>query len=101
LLWLALNPQLPVSQLPAGWTLGRLPDSVAMDCGDAAGEVLDSLKQFFWEDSAVFLGWLGSRLGQRTNPFERAMISADWDPLQNFSTKQQQGTPTTNQLALL
>jgi len=101
LLWLALNPELSVSKLPAGWAAGRLPDSAAMNCGAAAGDVLEGLKHFFWEDSAIFLGWLGTRLGQRTSPFERAVIAADLELLQNFSAKRQERTSATDQLALL
>jgi predicted GIY-YIG superfamily endonuclease len=101
LLWLALNPESSIAKLPAGWNVGRLPDSARMDCGDAAGEVLEGLKQFFWEDSAVLLGWLGTRLGRRANPFERTMIAADWEPLMNFSARRQQKISSTGQLALL
>jgi predicted GIY-YIG superfamily endonuclease len=101
LLWLALNPELSIGELPAGWSIGRLPDSAKMDCRDAAGEVFDGLKQFFWEDAAIFLGWLGTRLGHRANPFERAAIAADWEPLMNFSVKRQQKISSTRQLALL
>ncbi len=101
LLWLALNPKLSVTELPVGWGLNRLPDSIFIHCGNELEDALVGLKKFFWEDSAVFLAWLGSRLGQRTNSFERTAIAADWEPLQNFSTKRRGQISSGNQLALL
>lgn len=101
LLWLALNPQSSVAELPSGWGLGRLPEVIAIQCGTEVGNVLAGLQQFFWEDPSGFLVWLGTRLGQRSDGFGRAMIAADLEPLQNFSSKQRDKLPASNQLALL
>lgn len=101
LLWLALNPQSSVAEFPCGWGPGRLPDSVAIHCGSELVNVLAGLKEFFWEDAAGFLFWLNTRLDRRTNAFERAVIAADLEPLQNFSTKQRAKASVSNQLALL
>ena len=101
LLWLAFNSSASVSQLPIGWNHDRLPDRIAINCGNEIDTVLSQLNQFFWEDPANFLLWLSNRLAPRTSSFERALIAADLEPLQNFSTKSRCKIPTPNQLALL
>ena len=101
LLWLALNVDSPVSALPVGWSHGRFPDVVSIDCGGEIEAVLAGLRQFFWEDRAGFFLWLGNRLASRTSAFERAAIDADLEPLQNFSMKQRNKKPMRDQLALL
>jgi len=101
LLWLALNPGLSVADLPAGWGTGRIPDSTAIYCGPELDHVHTALKQFFWEDPAVLLLWLTSKLSRRTIPFERAMIAADLEPLENFSGRRRERISSTAQLALL
>jgi predicted GIY-YIG superfamily endonuclease len=101
LFWLALNPESSVAGLPAGWGRGCLPASIALQCGDELDSITAGLRQFFWEDPAVFLSWLGAQLAARTNPFERAAIAADFEPLQNFSARHPVRTSTSDQLALL
>ena len=101
LLWLALNADSDVTQLPSGWGLERLPGSVAIHCGNETEMVLAGLNQFFWEDSTGFLLWLNARVGGRTGGFERAVIAADLEPLQNFSSKQKTKAPSGSQLFLL
>lgn len=101
LLWLALNAQSSVAELPSGWGLDRLPDVIAVQCGAETDDVLAGLKQFFWEDPAAFLFWLNTRFAWRTSAFERAVIAADLEPLQHFSSKQRAKAHSSNQLALL
>jgi predicted GIY-YIG superfamily endonuclease len=101
LLWLAFNANASASQLPPGWNHGRLPGRIAIDCGNETGEMLSRVNQFFWKDPADFLLWLGNRLAPRTSSFERALIAADLEPLQNFSAKQRVKEPLDGQLALL
>jgi predicted GIY-YIG superfamily endonuclease len=101
LLWLALNPEASIAELPTGWGCGRLPDAAAIHCGSELEDVLAGLKQFFWEDPAIFLAWLGCRLAGRTNPFEQAVIGADLEPLQNFSLKRKVRVSAGEQMALL
>jgi predicted GIY-YIG superfamily endonuclease len=101
LLWLAVNPQASITELPAGWRLERLPDAVALHCGNELDAVLAGLRGFFWDHPASFVAWLGSRLSQRKHSFERAVIAADLEALQNFVRQREQRAPAGGQLALL
>lgn len=101
LLWLALNVNSLVSQLPVGWSQSELPEATSIDCGREIEMVLEHLSTFFWEDSNHLLLWLGNRLAHRTNSFELSVIAEDLKSLQHFSTKQRNTMPPTNQLALL
>jgi predicted GIY-YIG superfamily endonuclease len=101
LLWLALNLQSSATSMPVGWGLGRSPDRIMVDAGGELSQLLNVLKQFFWEDSEVFLLWLGRRLGQRTHAFERTLIAADWESIQDFASRRRQHTGKIDQLALL
>jgi predicted GIY-YIG superfamily endonuclease len=101
LLWLALNPEFSVAALPAGWARGCMGTTVAIQCGIAMESVAAGLKQFFWDDPAWFLSWLGNQLASRNTPFERAAIAADFEALQNLSAKRPAQTSAARQLALL
>jgi len=100
LLWLALNADSLVSQLPVGWIRGELPELASIDCGSEIATVMENLRQFFWEDPAALFLWLGNRLTHRTSAFELAAIAADIESLQNYSAKQR-GKASDSQLTLL
>jgi predicted GIY-YIG superfamily endonuclease len=101
LLWLALHPESSITGLPAGWGQGRLPEAATLHCGAALPEVQAGLKQFFWEDAAVFLEWLGACFCRRIHRFERALIAADLEALRNFSSLRVKTNVSSRQLALL
>lgn len=101
LLWLALNQQSLVAGMPHGWAMGNLPDGIAMECADESAAVLDALSRFFWEEPADLLAWLDKRLRERTSAFERAVITADLESLENFSRKQNARGGMNRQMALL
>jgi predicted GIY-YIG superfamily endonuclease len=101
LLWLAIHRQRPVSDLPAGWALSRLPAMVSLPGGDDLDDLTAALNCFFWEDPGYLLAWLGVRLAGRTNAFERAMIASDVEVLQNFAEKPKVKEAVHGQLALL
>lgn len=101
LLWLAIHRQRPVSDLPAGWALGRLPAMVSLSGGDDLDDLTVALNCFFWEDPGYLLAWLGVRLGGRTNAFEQALIAGDVEVLQNFAEKPKVKEAVHGQLPLL
>jgi predicted GIY-YIG superfamily endonuclease len=101
LLWLVLNPATSAAGLPAGWARGCMGASVTIHCANEMEFVAAGLKQFFWEDPAWFLSWLGNRLSSRNTPFEQAVMAADFEALQNFSTKRSVHISARAQLALL
>jgi predicted GIY-YIG superfamily endonuclease len=101
LLWLALHPRSGINELPAGWWQGRLREPVAIPCGDQVAEILAALEKFFWEGPAEIVAWFGPRLCGRTHPFERAVIIADLEQLQNFPRMRNERKPSGGQLALL
>ena len=101
LLWLALNADCSAAQLPSGWGQGRIPEMIALHCREEVEVVLTGLRQFFWDDATAFMVWLSIRLGQRTHAFERSVIAADMEPLQNFSAQPRRNTIARDQMALL
>ena len=101
LLWLVLHPRATCAELPDGWGQGRFSDTVQLRCGDQAGNIFAGLDNFFWGEAQDFLVWLGSRLSTRTHAFERAMISADMETLQDFSLQRKDQRQARQQFALL
>jgi excinuclease UvrABC nuclease subunit len=47
LLWLAVNPERPLAELPAGWIRGDYMDTVALKCGGATAGTIGALEIFF------------------------------------------------------
>jgi predicted GIY-YIG superfamily endonuclease len=101
LLWLALNPERPLTQLPAGWMRGDFMDTVALKCGSAVADTVGALENFFWQDADEFILWLGARFTHRIVPFERRIIEGELESLKEFSAKKKLVMVGTPQLALL
>ena len=101
LLWLAVNPGRACTELPPGWTQGKLAPRVLIDCQDSANETAAALAAFFWQSPDNFVRWLGLRFSDRTHPFERAVIESEMETLKEFSTKREQSPVRGRQLPLL
>jgi hypothetical protein len=101
LLWLATNPDRSFAELPAGWARGNFAGDTAVDCGPLAAEIAGLLDAFFWESPETLRLWLGSRFTTRIHPFERGVIDAELEALNEFSAKRVQSENSGPQLALL
>jgi predicted GIY-YIG superfamily endonuclease len=101
LMWLALNPDRPLSQLPAGWMRGEFMDTVSLDCRSAAVETVAALEKFFWHDSEEFISWLGARFTHRLVPFERRVIETELETLKRYGAKKVPQEYSLPQLELL
>ncbi|HEV2319622.1 MAG TPA: nucleotide excision repair endonuclease [Verrucomicrobiae bacterium] len=100
LLWLVTTSK-SVAEIPAGWIHGGFADTVTLSCGAAAGDILLALEDYFWLKPESFLALLAARCSARTHSFERAIIAADMETVQQFAQKRDAQHPTVNQLALL
>ncbi|HEV2329694.1 MAG TPA: nucleotide excision repair endonuclease [Verrucomicrobiae bacterium] len=100
LLWLATNPK-SIAEIPAGWIHGRLPDTVTLNFGAQAGELLAGLENYFWQTPKNFFELLDAKCSERTHSFERMAIAADMETLENFSQKRDARQKETDQIALL
>jgi predicted GIY-YIG superfamily endonuclease len=100
LLWLATSSK-SVVEIPAGWAHSRLPDTVTLNCGAHTNDILTGLEHYFWQTPEIFLETLITRCSERTHPFERTAIAADFETLQNFAKKRDARQRELNQMALL
>ncbi len=101
LLWLALNPDRPISNLPLGWLSGEASPNVLINCGQSADELAKILDKFFWHSPDDFILWLGSHFCERIHPFERRFIETEMEVLKHFSEKPERALNASHQLALL
>jgi predicted GIY-YIG superfamily endonuclease len=101
LLWLAVNPERPLTELPAGWMHGDFMDTVAIKCGGAVTDAVGALENFFWQNADGFILWLGARFTHRIVPFERRIIETELESLKEFGAKQKPDEKRRAQLALL
>ncbi len=100
LLWLALNPSRPVSDLPLGWMAGELPAITTIQC-EHSTEAVSVLDVFFWQSPQDFVQWLGERFCERIHPLERAVIDSQLEALDSFISGKHFPAVTRLQLALL
>lgn len=100
LLWLATSAK-SIAESPAGWVQGRLLDTVTLNCGPEARGILAALENYFWQTTEGFLALLDARVSGRTHPFEKAVIAADMETLQNFAEKRYARRRQPDQMALL
>ncbi len=101
LLWLAVNPERPLAELPAGWMRGDFMEVVALRCGGAAAELVAALETFFWQDADEFILWLGARFTRRVVPFERRIIETELETLKAFGARNPPDKKCQQQPALL
>ena len=101
LLWLALNPERPLAQLPAGWMRGDFMESVSLKCGGATADTVAAMENYFWKEPSEFILWLGERFTHRTIPFERRIIESELENLKDFGAKKKVEANGGSQLALL
>jgi predicted GIY-YIG superfamily endonuclease len=101
LLWFALNPERPLSHLPAGWLRGNFMDCISLKCDDTAADTVAALENFFWKNSDDFILWLGERFTHRIIPFERRMIETELECLKEFGDKKKPDEGSRAQMALL
>ena len=101
LLWLALNPERPLTQLPAGWMRGDFMETVSLGCRGAAADTVAALESLFWNDASEFILWLGARFTHRIVPFERRVIETELESLKEFGAKNKPDEKCRTQLALL
>ena len=101
LLWLAVNPERPLTQLPTGWMRGDFMGTVSLTCGVAVADAVTALEKFFWHDADEFILWLGARFTRRIVPFECRVIEAELEVLNEYAVKKQPDGESRSQLALL
>lgn len=90
LLWLAVNSTRPTSEFPAGWFRRAVPDTVAIHCGSIAEEAGSAVTAFFSPSPGDFAAWVEPFLVARTHPFDRAVIAAELENLEDFSAHRKQ-----------
>ncbi len=100
LLWLTTTSK-SVIEIPAGWAHGALPDTVTLNCGAQAGDILAALENYFWQTPEFFLALLTSCCSDRTHPFEQTVIASYMETLQNFAQKREARQHEPNQMQLL
>jgi predicted GIY-YIG superfamily endonuclease len=101
LLWLALNPDRPLSALPAGWVRGDCMATASIHGGGPVEEAVAALEGFFWREADGFIQWLGAKVAHRTHLFERRGIESKLEILKEFGAKQKPDGKYRQQLSLL
>ena len=101
LLWLGVNPERPLTQLPTGWMRGNFMGTISLACGVAVTDAVTALEKFFWQDADEFILWLRARFTHRIVPFERRVIEMEMESLKEFDTKQKPDEKCRAHLALL
>ena len=101
LLWLAVDPERTIAELPSGWTQGRFMGKPLIGCGEAMAEVTAVLDAYFWGQPDQLLLWLGARFSGRTNQFERSVIQSELEVLEQFRAGRRLNGEGRQQLALL
>jgi hypothetical protein len=101
LLWLAINTQRPISELPHGWMRGDVAGLLRVECGTRPSEAMAALEDFFFKVPDNFLSWLGMQYSRRTVPFERLFLEGELDGLKEFGNRQPKDIEQRRQMSLL
>jgi predicted GIY-YIG superfamily endonuclease len=89
LLWLAVNPDKLISDLPAGWMRPDRMQDIAIGDKTAADQISTALENCFWGTLENFVSWLNSKYSHRLNSFERKIILTDFETLKKLVLKHQ------------
>ena len=101
LLWLAVNAEKALGEMPAGWARGAFLGTATIKCEELIGEAMAALAGFFGDDPERFILWLGGKYVHRINPFERRVIESELESLKEFSAKKRDDADSRRQLVLL
>ncbi len=101
LMWLAVNPDQPMSKMPAGWMKGGFKESTVIKCGDLFKETSAAFEQYFFGDAESFVLWLGEKFSHRIVPFERRVIDAELETLREFAKRKLSERKQRDQMTLI
>jgi predicted GIY-YIG superfamily endonuclease len=101
MLWLAVNPARALTDLPAGWSQGRIPATAIVQCGPFAETATAALNAFFWQTPETLTLWAGAQFSNRIHPFERQIITSDLEALAEFAASHAKKKLNHQQMALL
>ena len=101
LLWLAVNPEKAICQMPAGWMKGDAMETASIQCGAEVAETRIAFENYFFGEPERFLLWLGEKFGHRIVPFERQLIAAELEVLQEFAERKIAELKNRDQMPLL
>lgn len=97
LIWLAMNPEKSLGQMPLGWMQNRMSEVVRVEGG---GELRAMLDEAIWGSAGLFLNWLVVKLKTDRPAFERVAMQKDLEELQEF-LEQERPERMTGQMGLL
>ena len=100
-LWLVANPGRRWAELPAGWVHGRFAGSVIIDCGKATEKIAHFLDAFLSEEIGSYIPWLRSFFSDHMNPFDRSIVDAELEALDDFIERRQRIAGSRLQPAML
>ena len=91
LLWLAVNGEKTLGEMPAGWRSGEFMETATIKCGAVIGEASALLAGFFWDNPERFILMLGAKFSHRVNPFERRVIETELEKPPGIHREQEAG----------
>ncbi len=91
LLWLAVNPEKLISELPAGWQRSEAMQEITIKDQNLVDEISALLEICFWSSPEGFISWLHGKFFHRLAPFERQIILADLENLKLIASRPQSG----------
>ena len=100
LLWLTVNGQKTLSEMPAVGAGGEFMGTATIKCGGSIGEVTAILAGFFGTTRGVSYSCSPGSF-QTVRIVERRVIEAELENLQEFSAKQKDDAYYRRQMALL
>ncbi|MGC9943955.1 MAG: nucleotide excision repair endonuclease [Verrucomicrobiota bacterium] len=92
LLWLAVNPDKCITELPAGWIRHGGMKVITVGDKTLANEISSHLESCFWSSPDWFISWLHAKYAHRSTSFERKVILTDFENLKSTLAKPQANT---------
>ena len=89
LLWLAINPEKYISELPVGWQRGEGMQAITIQDQNLAAEVSALLETYFFSSIESFIYWLQLKHSHRQTIFEQQFILADLENLKTINSTSQ------------
>jgi predicted GIY-YIG superfamily endonuclease len=87
LLWLVINPDKLISELPVGWMQQEEMLCLPISDKTQAAEIFQLLEVLFWNSPDLSISWFSSKFSHRHTSFERHIIESDLENLKTLIPK--------------
>jgi len=94
MVWCAVNPELTITAMPAGWMHHEFEEETMIRCGERLGEMNELLEELLVRQTGGFCERFRKSVRVDLHPFEKAVVEEDLEHIAKAFPVEGQSWPT-------